>query len=104
MESKTCLFCGGEGCEFCTKPAPGPFEITKTMPAAQANNIKLGLHPMGRPLLEEGGHTCGDCAHFVRYAHRSRSYFKCDLSKVTHGPGTDIRMGWLACNRFENKG
>lgn len=47
-------------------------------------------------------HTCGQCKHCiaVRFA---RTYYKCDLTRMTHGPGTDWRLGWEACTKFEPK-
>lgn len=46
------------------------------------------------------GHTCGTCRHFVRLSYH-RPYYKCDLTAITHGPGTDWRVRWPACGRWE---
>lgn len=48
------------------------------------------------------GQTCGSCKHSycVEYAKR---YHKCRLVKATGGPGTDIRLKWAACSRWEAK-
>lgn len=48
------------------------------------------------------GETCGSCKHSycVQYAKR---YHKCRLVKATGGPGTDIRLKWAACSRWEAK-
>jgi hypothetical protein len=43
---------------------------------------------------------CKDC----RYLHShnySKRYYKCRYRKATHGPGTDHRVGWQACAKFE---
>ena len=48
------------------------------------------------------GETCKTCKHYtiVEYAGK---YRKCGLmeSKWTHGPGTDIKAGWAACEKWE---
>ena len=41
-------------------------------------------HPPGTGPAAE---TCGTCGHCYKFGN----YFKCDLVKVTNGPGTDIR-------------
>lgn len=43
---------------------------------------------------------CKHCQHlFVRqYMNR---YYKCDLRINTNGPGTDQRVNWRACSKFE---
>lgn len=48
------------------------------------------------------GETCGSCknAYCFEYAKR---YWKCRLVKPTGGPGTDIRLKWAACARWEPK-
>lgn len=48
------------------------------------------------------GETCKSCKHSYcnQYAKR---YWKCDLVKATHGPGSDIRLKWAACSRWEAK-
>ncbi len=53
-----------------------------------------GRDPMGR--------SCKYCSHL--YAHRhSRVYWKCDLRPETHGPGTDHRVHWPACGKYERR-
>lgn len=64
-----------------------------------------GLSPKGNAAPIGGGptgETCGTCAHAycVEYAKR---YHKCRLVKATRGPGTDIRLKWAACSRFEKR-
>jgi hypothetical protein len=46
------------------------------------------------------GETCGSCEHLIRH-RTARSFWKCDLVKWTHGPGTDIRRSTPACSRWE---
>lgn len=48
------------------------------------------------------GRTCGECAHLFDPGHGNgrKRYYKCGLSAVTRGPGTDWRKSWQACGRF----
>ena len=43
---------------------------------------------------------CGDCAHLI-HKRRARVYYKCRFRKKTNGPGTDHRVRWVACGKFE---
>jgi hypothetical protein len=63
--------------------------------------LKEGIHPMtGKSLRAEGG-TCGECTHLRRIQH-AKMYRKCELTvKLTHGPATDCRTRWPACELFE---
>lgn len=47
------------------------------------------------------GATCGECSHLFRRADTAGRYYKCDLRAVTGGPGSDHRVRWPACARFE---
>ena len=46
------------------------------------------------------GLKCKSCTHLVckQYANR---YYKCDLRVNTNGPGTDHRVGWNACYKYD---
>lgn len=48
------------------------------------------------------GETCKTCKHsgYVQMANR---YYKCGLmrKKWTNGPGSDIRLRWAACEKWE---
>ena len=46
------------------------------------------------------GRTCGKCQHLIRVTPGANSYLKCDLTKITRGPGTDWRRKWQACGAF----
>lgn len=60
--------------------------------------IDAGWHPLtGLPLMLDPDATCGTCAH--RY-DRGR-FHKCDTVRETSGPGTDLRLWWPACTRYE---
>lgn len=48
------------------------------------------------------GETCKTC----KYAYRTgtgygKGFWKCKLVRPTRGPGTDIRLKWAACSRWE---
>ena len=45
------------------------------------------------------GAVCGGCAHLITMK-RGGTYFKCDLSRVTGGAGSDWRKSWPACGAF----
>lgn len=81
---------------------PEWFEAGKTTPKAQIGNVRCGLHPFGAPLTEVEGATCGNCKHLFK-RRMSRSYLKCDLMKNTFGPGTDLRIKWRGCVKWEAK-
>lgn len=96
-------------------PAPATACQRSTLPLAtvppwatscvgeQRRHVLRGRHPTGRALGPEG-ETCGGCAH-RRVMQWSRSYSKCvlDRAKWTKGPGSDIKVRWPACERWEGK-
>lgn len=48
------------------------------------------------------GKRCKECS--LLFARRmSKTYYKCQLRGDTHGPGTDHKVNWLACGKFEEK-
>ena len=68
------------------------------------------VFPLNKPLTAgvcgrgPAGETCGSCAHLCRTGNtKSRTYLKCGLMRHhwTHGPGTDIRAGWQACEHWK---
>lgn len=85
--------------EYTAEPVEG---IVAKLPATQLARVKAGVHPAtGLSLRGEG--TCGECIHAVLVGHNSRDYWKCDLVRITRGAGTDIRLKWPACVKFEVK-
>ena len=46
--------------------------------------------------------TCGLCKHLYRKKFSS-TYFKCNLYGNTNGEGTDWRLHWTACGKFEQR-
>lgn len=62
--------------------------------------LRQWIHPVTRLPLAEGDNKCGDCANHVVHRSNTKIFHKCDLN-YTHGPGTDLRVSWPACTRFE---
>lgn len=67
---------------------------------AHAQNVMRGLHPLGFQLNADPELRCRGCA-FVRPLTLGRTYLKCTKTKLTHGPGTDVRLRWRACVLYE---
>ena len=81
---------------------PAWFHVGKYTPATQRDRVARGLHPMGLRLASPGTGTCGTCIHLSAAPYHDGKYFKCKLTKWTHGFGTDIRRKWPACERYES--
>lgn len=47
------------------------------------------------------GKLCKDCDHLIRDYYHNKTYFKCELRKLTRGAGSDHRANWYACAKFE---
>ena len=82
----------------------------ETQPVARADYktrhaalLDQGLHPMTGKRLRSAGGTCGQCAHLRRLQY-AKIYRKCELAvSLTHGPATDCRTSWPACELFEER-
>ncbi len=75
-----------------------------TQMAKQPNpRLPERIRTMHRMYGVSWGHTCKHCRHCVLMQHHDRHYYKCELSRITHGPGTDWRCGWPACGRYEEQ-
>lgn len=75
-----------------------------------AAKLAAGRHPLGSRLHADAapaddraaaGLRCRGCVHVVRQGGVAGNYLKCDAHAITGGPGTDIRMWWPACVRWE---
>lgn len=65
----------------------------------------VDTHPAGNPCVSvygagPEGATCKTCVHLLGI-HRSKTYYKCRQRPITGGPGTDHRVNWPACSRYE---
>ncbi len=66
--------------------------------------IANGIHPATKVKLLDNGETCGSCAHLlVSKTRPGKSWFKCGLLPITNGPGSDIRVGWPACEKWQER-
>lgn len=79
------------------------FNVGKTTPEQQVRNVRSGRHPLGSPLAQDNPANvlkrCGNCQHL--YEHRvGGTYFKCTAHTMTHGPGSDVRKKWPACDKW----
>lgn len=66
---------------------------------------KFGIAASKNPVIalygpDKMGRTCKLCVHL--YARkRSKRYYKCKFRKETCGPGSDHRVNWPACAKYE---
>lgn len=83
-------------------PVAPPRSADSKRTARQQALLAAGTHPATRlALREEPGSTCGTCAHHQAHRWGNRTYHKCHLRPITHGPASDIRVGWPGCVRWE---
>lgn len=61
--------------------------------------------PACRPCAASGpdGETCKTCRYCDLHKHHDKRYYKCHLVEWTHGSGTDIRLKYKACGKWEGK-
>ena len=85
-ESRECPSCGGIGWIW------AEFDIDYEWIPCDACG---GSGYMDYSILESApaGKTCKLCKHLLRF-RQGTYWFKCDLSKMTNGAGTDWRAGW----------
>lgn len=84
-------------------PTPPAFEkLSRGAKLTLARKLMLerGMHPATGRKLADKGETCKSCRHLCAFGG-ARSYYKCDLTTMTHGPATDIRVRWPACVLWE---
>lgn len=67
----------------------------------QRADVERGVHPLTKTPARPDLGTCGDCCHRRSERKGDGRYPKCDLGPRTHGPATDVRAWWPACDRFE---
>src|SRR4051812_26514333 len=68
----------------------------------------VNAHPKENPCLAVFGAgpvgvTCKTCTHLQLWGGNSRNYYKCALRGHSSGPGTDHRVNWPACKRYEER-
>lgn len=79
---------------------PPWFKAGSTTPKFHIRNVRLGLHPFGDRLTTEENATCGNCRFHTVHTWGD-TYHKCSLMAGTHGPGTDLRVKWHGCEKWE---
>ena len=65
--------------------------------------LAAGQHPTGLGRVDTA-HKCGDCRFRFANGGHARTYWKCLWLGPTHGPATDIRLGWPSCAHFFEEG
>lgn len=58
------------------------------------------VNPMCRAAGITEGKKCKTCRHLIRKRY-SKVYYKCAFRGNTNGPGTDHRVNWPACGKYE---
>ena len=79
-----------------------PNAYPKSWTVLQRRRMALNVHPAtGLPFARDGK-TCESCGSCYGTSHQSsRVFYKCRLAgPPTHGPGSDIRLGWPACREY----
>lgn len=46
------------------------------------------------------GAKCKTCEHLVKWQH-ARTYYKCDMRRMSASGATDHRVNWRACGKYE---
>ena len=71
------------------------FPIVKVLPARIQQMYKLyGKHPREH---------CKTCQHLIHHQPGQNRYLKCDLNRITSGPGTDWHASWIGCGKWEKR-
>lgn len=99
--SRSCLFCGGDGCQFCR---PSQAIDIPTFNKRQKANLAAGRHPLGFELGPEGVHCIG--CRFVRFKDSKGLPLKnpeCmkPAELRVHHLGSPIKRNWRACEHYE---
>jgi hypothetical protein len=59
-------------------------------------------NPMVRAFGEgPEGVKCKNCIHLYAKVYHPNRYYKCDFRKDTNGAGTDHRVNWQSCRKYE---
>lgn len=66
--------------------------------------VTNGKTPKANPMIavygSKAGYRCKQCVHLLGREF-AKTYWKCELRKITHSPATDHRKNWPACGKFE---
>lgn len=86
------------------KPRSAPLSRDRRRTVRRRQALEAGMHPLIGLPLADNGETCGSCNHHRALRHNRRVYHKCALVGDSRGPGTDLRIGWPACVRWDAAG
>ena len=79
-------------------------DADKARTKASHEALERGEHPYTHKPLDAQGRKCRDCPFFFRH-HAAKTFFKCthpSMPEPNHGPSTDIRATWPACELIES--
>jgi hypothetical protein len=85
---------------------PGPAGELPPPPAKPPRLVDA--HPKSNPCVAAfgagpAGKICKSCVRFQSDDYHGVTYHKCELRGMTHGPGTDHRVKWPACSKYEER-
>lgn len=79
----------------------------KTLKDFQGNIIGYQTEKGENPMLRHGPGPdctcCESCIHLLKLEYRSKTYYKCKEYGVNHGAGTDFRLSWPTCAKYQEK-
>ncbi len=86
-------------------PPEIPLDDRPPVPPKGKRDPLINTHPRRNPCLEVfgkglDGATCKTCS-FLRRKHYDKTYVKCVQRPNTNGPGTDHRVNWPACGKYQ---
>jgi hypothetical protein len=88
-------------------PAEPKLSADRRRTLRQRADVERGRNPLTRrPIRQPPGETCGSCRHREIFGHHNRTYPKCTVNdgvRETHGPASDVRAWWPACQEWEAK-
>jgi hypothetical protein len=83
-----------------------PVEIPPIPQEAKAKLVRVGAK--SNPAVEVWGAgpvgvTCATCLYLTRMRNNSWTGYKCQKRGISHGAGTDHRLKWQACSKYEKE-
>lgn len=60
-------------------------------------------NPMVRLYGAMEGMRCKECKFLIRLYYHNKTYIKCEKRGITHGKGTDHKVSFEACKKFEQE-
>ena len=77
-------------------------------PRPLTNKQKLGRKSKTNPCIDvwgpgPEGKQCGTCAFFAKGVYQATMLYKCKKRGMTHGAGTDHKVRYPACAKYEER-